>query len=92
MKILNQVKVFSWRCEIILLMKLNSDFLGFFVFSCVLNHYFIFSKTGHSPVLQPEELQGRTSIRVDQVSKNLKIEGKPGKSSSIDALVIEVKI
>ena len=53
---------------------------------------FIFSKTGHSPVLQPEELQGRTSIKVNQVSKNLKIEGKPGKSSSNDALVIEVKI
>ena len=74
--------------------KLNTDFSRIFCF-CIFMCFkslFYFSKTGHSPVLQPEELQGRTSIRVDQVSKNLKIEGKPGKSSSIDALVIEVKI
>ena len=50
----------------------------------------VFSKTGHSAVLQSSEIEGCSTIKASQVSSNLKIEAKPGFNPTNDAILVEV--
>ena len=52
----------------------------------------LFSKSGHSALIQPKELEGRTQFTSSQQGSNLSIEGKAGADPSNDALVVEVII
>lgn len=50
----------------------------------------MFSKNGHSALLQPSEMEGRTKVEVVQQGNSLKVEGSAGNDPSNDALVVEV--
>jgi len=52
----------------------------------------LFSKSGHSALIQPKELEGRTQFTSSQQGSNLSIEGKAGADPSNDALVVEAPV
>ena len=52
----------------------------------------LYSKNGHSAVIQPSDLEGRTEIKTSQQGACLNVEGKAGTSPGNDALVVEVCI
>ena len=50
----------------------------------------LYSKNGHSALIQPSDLEGRTSINTGQKGSCLNIEAKAGSNPANDALVVEV--
>jgi hypothetical protein len=52
----------------------------------------LYSKSGHSALLQSSELENRASISANQVGSNLQINVTAGQSTSDDAVVVEVPI
>jgi len=52
----------------------------------------LYSKNGHSALIQPSDLEGRTEIKTSQQGACLNIEGKVGTSPENDALVVEAPV
>jgi 4-hydroxy-3-methylbut-2-enyl diphosphate reductase IspH len=50
----------------------------------------LYSKSGHSALLQSSELENRASISANQVGSNLQINVTAGQSTPDDAVVVEV--
>jgi len=52
----------------------------------------LYSKNGHSALIQPSDLEGRTSINTGQKGSCLNIEAKAGSNPANDALVVEAPV